>query len=114
MENMIAMLITKRMEIVIGIQVCLYSWMNFDYKENGGNDAFLANAKHQYRVSLYGEHDYHANSKKKKMEITMSIHVYLISRMNFDYTKNGGKKWRKESSSCKSKASISFIPMWKT
>ena len=27
----------------------------------------------------------------------MSIEVCLISRMNFDYTRNGGKKWQKES-----------------
>ena len=51
MENMIAMPITKRMEIVMGIQVCLISWMNFDYEENGGKKAFLANPKQQYRVS---------------------------------------------------------------
>ena len=62
MENMIAMPTTKRMEIVMGIQVCLLSWMNFDYKENGGKKAFPANPKHQYRVSDYGEHDYNANN----------------------------------------------------
>ena len=28
----------------------------------------------------------------KRMEIVMSIHVYVISWMNFDYTKNGAKK----------------------
>ena len=26
--------------------------------------ASFANPKHRYRVSQYGEHDYHANSKK--------------------------------------------------
>ena len=50
-ENMIVMPITKRMDIVVGIQVCLFSWMNIDYKENGGKKALLANPKHQYRVS---------------------------------------------------------------
>ena len=50
-ENMIAMPIAKRMEIVMGIQVCLISWMNFDYIENDGKKAFPANPKHQYRVS---------------------------------------------------------------
>ena len=54
MENMIAKPITKRMEIVMGIQVCLISWMDFDYKENGGKEAFLANQKHQYHVSQCG------------------------------------------------------------
>ena len=51
MENMITMPITKRMKIAMGIQVCLISWTNFDYKENDGKKAFLANTKHQYRVS---------------------------------------------------------------
>ena len=63
-ENMIAMPITKRMEIAMGIQLCHVSWMNFDYKENGGKKAFLANPKQQYRVSQCGEHDCHANNKK--------------------------------------------------
>ena len=39
--------------------------MNFDYKENGRKKAFLANPKHQYHVSQCGEHDCHANNKKK-------------------------------------------------
>ena len=45
-KNMRAMPIAKRMDIVMGIQLCLISWMNFDYKENSGNKAFLANPKH--------------------------------------------------------------------
>ena len=45
-KNKIAMLITKGIEIVMGIQVCLISWMNFDCKENGGKKAFLGNPKH--------------------------------------------------------------------
>ena len=40
MENMIAVSITERMEIIMGIQVCLISHMNFDYKENGGMKSF--------------------------------------------------------------------------
>ena len=43
--------ITKRMEIITSIQVCIISWINFYYKENGGRKAFLANPKHQYHVS---------------------------------------------------------------
>ena len=50
-ENMIVTPITKKMKIVMSIQVCLISWMNFDYKENSGKKAFLANQKHQYNVS---------------------------------------------------------------
>ena len=61
-ENMIAKLITKRMEILMGIQVCL--WMNFDYKKNGQKKAFPANLKYQYRVSQCGEHDCCDNTNK--------------------------------------------------
>ena len=64
MENMIVMPITKGKEIVMSIQVCLISWMNFNYKENGGKKALLANPKHQYRVSQCVEYDCHANNKR--------------------------------------------------
>ena len=40
---MIVVPITKRMEFIMSLQVCLISWMNFDYKENGEKKAFLAN-----------------------------------------------------------------------
>ena len=50
-DNMIVVPITKRMVIVMSFQVCLISWMNFDYEENGGDKALLTNLKHQYRVS---------------------------------------------------------------
>ena len=52
------------MEIIISIQACLFSRMNFDYEENGGKKAFLANRKHQYHVSQCGEHDCSAHNKK--------------------------------------------------
>ena len=64
LENKIVMPRTKRMEIIISIQVYLLSQMNFDYTENGGKKAFLANSKHQYHVSQYGELDCCANNKK--------------------------------------------------
>ena len=54
------------MEIIMSIQVCLISWMNFDYKKNGGKKAFLANPKLQHRVSQYREHDCRANKKKNE------------------------------------------------
>ena len=62
MENMIVVPTTKLMEIIMGVQVCLISQMNFDYKKNGGKKVFLANPKHQYDVSQCGEHDCHANN----------------------------------------------------
>ena len=108
MKNMVAMPITKRMESVMGIQVCPISWLNFDYTENGGKKAFPANPKHQYCVSYYGEHDCNANNKKNG--IVMGIQVCLVSWMNINYRENGGKK----SISCKSKASRSCIPKWRT
>ena len=43
----------------------------------------------------------------KRIEIIMSIQVSLIPRINFNNKENGGKK----SLSCKSKASISCVPM---
>ena len=64
MENKIAVPIAKEMEIIMSIQVCLISWMNFDYKENGGNKAFRANSKHQYHVSQCRELDCCVNKKK--------------------------------------------------
>ena len=43
MKNMIVVPINKRMEIIMSIQVCLISRMNFDFRENDGKKAFLAN-----------------------------------------------------------------------
>ena len=54
---MIVVQITERMENNMSIHVCLISWMNFAYKENGGKKVFLANPKHQYHVSQSGECD---------------------------------------------------------
>ena len=63
-ENMIVVPITKRIKIVMSIHVRLISQMNFDFKENGGRKALLANPKHQYRVSQCEKHDCNANNKK--------------------------------------------------
>ena len=63
-ENMIVVPITKRMEIIMCIHVCLNSRMNFDYMKNGEKKAFPANSKNQYCVSQCGEHDCCANKKK--------------------------------------------------
>ena len=71
MENMIVMPITKRMEITIGIKVCLIPRMNFDYKEYGGKEDFLTNPKHQYHVPQYK--DMIVVPITKRPEITMSI-----------------------------------------
>ena len=47
---------------------------------------------------------------RKGTEIIMRIQVCFISRMNFNYKENGGKK----TFFYKSKASIPCIPMWRT
>ena len=63
-ENMIIVPITKRMEVIMSIQVCHISWININYIENGGKNSFPANLKHQYRVSQSGERDCGAHNKK--------------------------------------------------
>ena len=70
-ENMIVVPITKRMEIIMSIQVSPNSRMNFNCKEMVERKGFLANPNNQRRVSEYGEHDCSAN--KKRMEIITSI-----------------------------------------
>ena len=45
-ENIIVQPITKRMKIVMSIQVCPISRMTFDCEENGGKKALLENPKH--------------------------------------------------------------------
>ena len=62
MQTIIVVPITKRIDIIMRIEVCLISQINFDYKENDGKKAFFANPKQQYRVSQCGEHDCLANN----------------------------------------------------
>ena len=52
MENILVSSVTKTMEVITNIQVCLISWMNINYKEYGGKKAFLANPKHQYHLPI--------------------------------------------------------------
>ena len=104
-ENIIVLPITKRIEIVMSIQVCPISRMNFDCEESGGKKALLANPKHQ--IVYPSAENKTVMPVTKRMEIITSIQVCLISRMNFDCKENGGKR----SFSCKSKSSISCIPL---
>ena len=90
MEKMIAILITKRMDNVMGIQVCLISWMNFDHNKNGQKKAVLANPKSNIRYPKV--ENMIVMPITKRMEMNMSIQVCLILRMNFDQKENGGKK----------------------
>ena len=65
-ENMIVVPITKRIEIIMSIQVCLITRMNIIIRKMVERKAFLANPKHQDRVPQYGEHDYRAHNKKNR------------------------------------------------
>ena len=76
-ENIIVAPITKGVEIITSVLLCLISSMNIYYKENGGKKAFFANLKYQDRASQYGEHDLALITKR--MEIITSIQVGLIS-----------------------------------
>ena len=107
-EKMIAMPITKGMEFVMSIQVCRISRMNFNYEENAGKKALLANLNHQYCVPQCGEHYCCANNKKNR-----HCYEYLsLSHFTDDLCLYG--KWWKESFSCKFDTAKSFIPMWIT
>ena len=50
----------------LGIQVCVISWMNFNYKETGRKKTFPTSPNHYYLVSQYGEHDCCANNNKNR------------------------------------------------
>ena len=100
-ENMVVVPITKRMEIIMGIQVYLFSRMNFDFKENGGKKSFSCKSKASMSCIRIWRTLFSANNKKNR-DYYEYPSLYL-SRINFDYKENRGKK----SCSCKSKASIS-------
>ena len=72
--------------------------MDFDYKENGGKKSFLQ--IQSINIVYPNNENMIVVPITKGMEIIMTIQVCLISRISFDYTKNGGKK----SFFCKSKA----------
>ena len=74
----------------------------------GERKAFLANPKKQCHVS--NEENMSFVPKTKRIEIVTSIQVCILSLMNFDYKEHGGMK----RFSCKWKASISCISMWRT
>ena len=67
------------MEIMKGIKVCPFLWMNFDFEESGGKKTFIPKPKHQNCVSWWKEHVYLPNHKKK----------YRLSRESKFVTFNG-------------------------
>ena len=107
--NMIIMPLTKRMETITSIQVCIISWMNFDYKGSGGKKSFFCKSKALILCTLMWRTRLSCPITKR-MEIITRIQVCLISLTNFAYKENGGKK----TFSCKSTESISCITMWGT
>ena len=156
--NLIVVPMTKRIEIIMCIHICLILRMNFDYRKMVERKLFLQiwtiniiypnvenkmvlitkrmeiimrpkfvsflewsfirrkMVERKLFLQIRSINMVYPNVENlivvpitKRIEIIKCIHVCLISRMNFDYTKNGWKK----SFSCKSKASISCIPMWR-
>ena len=63
-DKVIVMPITKRMEIIISIEVYLISLMNINYKENGGMKRFSYKSNAPISCILFGEHVCSANNKK--------------------------------------------------
>ena len=89
-ENLVVVAIRKKMEIIMSIQVCFISKMNFDYTKNGGNKSFSCKSKDQYCVSQSGEHYCSTNNKKNG-----DYYEYLRfspSWVNVSYKENSGKK----------------------
>ena len=97
-ENIIAAPITKGIEIIMGIQVCVISWMNINYKEGGGKKLFMQ--FQNINIMYPKEKNMIVVPTTKWMEIIMIIQACLISWINIDYKENG----RRKSFSCKSKA----------
>ena len=80
---MIIVPITKRMEIIMGIQVFSFHEWTWIIRKMMERNAFLANPKHQYRVSQWEEHDYSAHNKKNGDYY--GYPSFLIPWMNINY-----------------------------
>ena len=93
----------------MSIQVCLIPWMVKNYKESGGRKKLLLQIQ-SINIVYPNEENMIVVPITKRKEIIISIQVFLISQINFDYKENVGKK----NFSCKSKASISCISMKRT
>ena len=72
-ENMIVVLITKKMEIITSIQVCLISWMNFHYKENDGKKSLVFLQIESISIMYPNEENMIVAHITKRMEIVTSI-----------------------------------------
>ena len=107
-ENMIAVAITKRMENITSVQVCLISRININYKEWWKEKLFLLvqainivypNMENMIVVTI-----------TKRKRIITSFQIYLISQININYKENG----RGKSFPGKSKPSISCTLLRRT
>ena len=63
-ENMIVVPMRNGMEIIMSIQVCHISQMDFDYKENSGKKSFSYKSKTSVSCIPLWRHDYIASDKK--------------------------------------------------
>ena len=75
--------ITKRMEIIMGIQVFSFLEWTLIISKMIKRKAFHANLKHQYHVSQWEDHDCGANNKKN--DDYYGYPSFLIPRMNINY-----------------------------
>ena len=57
---------SKKMEIIMSIQVCFIPQMNINFKESCGKKSISCKSKTSIRVSQCGEQDCSANNKKNE------------------------------------------------
>ena len=82
-KNMIIVPVTKRMEIIMGIQVFSFREWTLIISKMFERKAFLANPKHHYRVFQWEDHDCSASNKKN--DDYYGYPCFLIQRMNISY-----------------------------
>ena len=85
-ENMILVPITKRMEIITSVQVCLISWMKFDYNENSGKKSIFLQFQ-SLHIVYPNEENMIVVPRTKRITIVMSIQDYLIHGWMLDTRK---------------------------
>ena len=71
--NIVVLPITKELEIIKSIQVCLISWMNFGFKENGGKKSF--SCKWSINIVYSIQENMIVLPIEKRIEIITSIQV---------------------------------------
>ena len=86
--NMIGASITKRMETIKSIQVCLISRWTLVIRKMAERKLF--SQIQSINIMYPNVENKIVTPISKRVEIIISIHVCLISWINFDYKENGG------------------------